>query len=113
MEITTGRLPFVLPLSQQDITPYGNGIFHLNSILQPSVATKAPCVGVAITTATKVPGCATGASHVADLDECARFLIEAAKVFANSPDLFYKAEEYNKLLALYGPLSRFQTFGEQ
>lgn len=113
MEIATGRLPFVLPLSQQDITPYGNGIFHLNSILQPSVATKAPCVGVAITTETKVPGCATGASHVADIDECARFLIEAAKVFANSPDLFYKAEEYSKLLALYGTLSRFQTFGEK
>ncbi|MBO5666097.1 MAG: DUF1177 family protein, partial [Firmicutes bacterium] len=50
MEITTGKLPQVLALSTYDITPYGNELYHLNSILQPSTASKAPTVGVAIVT---------------------------------------------------------------
>jgi hypothetical protein len=28
MEISTGRMPFVFPITTQDITPYGNGLFH-------------------------------------------------------------------------------------
>ena len=112
MEIATGRLPVVLPLTQQDITPYGNGIYHLNSILQPSVATSAPCVGVAITTQTQVPGCATGASHLNDIDDCVRFVIEAAKVYGPDQSLFYDEKEYALLLKSYGSLKQFQTFGE-
>lgn len=42
MQITTGRLPYVFPLATQDITPYGNDVHHLNSILQPCTATDAP-----------------------------------------------------------------------
>lgn len=112
MEIATGRLPVVLPLTQQDITPYGNGIYHLNSILQPSVATDAPCVGVAITTQTQVPGCATGATHLCDIDDTVRFLIEVAKSYGRDQTMFYDAEEYQKLVSLYGSLKQFQTFGE-
>ena len=81
MEITLGKPAHVFPLSQQDITPYGNDLYHLNSILQPATATKAPVVGVAIATQTPVPGCATGASHFADIEEAARFMLEAAKAF--------------------------------
>ena len=112
MEIATGRLPVVLPLTQQDITPYGNGIYHLNSILQPSVATSAPCVGVAITTQTQVPGCATGASHLNDIDDCVRFVIEAAKVYGPDQSLFYDEKAYALLLKGYGYLKHFQTFVE-
>lgn len=36
MEMTTGQLPVTFPITTQDITPYGNGVYHLNSILQPS-----------------------------------------------------------------------------
>ena len=32
----TGTLPAVLPLAMADITPYGNGAYHVNSILQPA-----------------------------------------------------------------------------
>jgi hypothetical protein len=60
MEITTGRMPAVLPIMMQDINPYENGLSHLNSILQPSVVTLFPVVGVAITTESTVSGCATG-----------------------------------------------------
>ncbi|MBW2618702.1 MAG: DUF1177 family protein, partial [Deltaproteobacteria bacterium] len=40
----TGQPPLVLPITTQDITPYGNGLFHLNSIMQPATATAAPVV---------------------------------------------------------------------
>ena len=50
MTRVTGKLPAVFPLAQQDITPYGNNVYHLNSILQPATATSSPVVGVAITT---------------------------------------------------------------
>ncbi len=59
-EIATGKLPQVFAISTLDITPYGNGLYHLNSIMQPCTCTDAPVVGVAITTQTAVPGCASG-----------------------------------------------------
>jgi hypothetical protein len=68
----TGRLPVVLPVTTQDITPYGNGVFHINSILQPATATRAPVVGVAITTETPVAGSATGATSLSSVEEAAR-----------------------------------------
>ena len=111
MEITTGRLPQVFALSQQDITPYGNGLYHLNSILQPSTATKAPVVGVAITAETAVPGCATGATHFTDCEEAARFMLEVAKAYGRGSCSLYDAVEYQHLQALYGPMDHFQTKG--
>ena len=89
MQITTGRLPYVFPLATQDITPYGNNVHHLNSVLQPCTATDAPVVGVAITTEVMVPGCATGASHFADVEEAARFMLEVAKYFGKGDLKFY------------------------
>ena len=69
MTRVTGKNPAIFPVAQQDITPYGNDLHHLNSILQPATATKAPVVGIAITTETTVPGCATGASHMEDFSK--------------------------------------------
>ena len=108
MQITTGKLPKVFPLTQQDITPYGNDLHHLNSILQPATATDAPVVGIAITTETTVPGCATGASHMTDLDEAARFMLEVAKSFGSRSLKLYDEEEFEKLQNLYGPMNHFQ-----
>ena len=68
MTRVTGKLPAIFPCAQQDITPYGNDLHHLNSILQPATATNAPVVGVAITTEQPVAGCATGASHPEDVE---------------------------------------------
>ena len=36
MSYVTGRMPQVFLIMTQDITPYGNELYHLNSILQPS-----------------------------------------------------------------------------
>ena len=112
MQITTGRLPYVFPLATQDITPYGTNVHHLNSVLQPCTATDAPVVGVAITTEVMVPGCATGASHFADVEEAARFMLEVAKYFGKGDLKFYDEEEYELLKKLYGPMNHLQTLGK-
>lgn len=111
MSITTGRLPVVFAITTQDITPYGNGVYHVNSVLQPATATTAPCVGVAITAEIPVPGCATGASHASDVELAARFVIEVAKAFGEGKCKFYDEEEYSRLTDLYGSLSHLKTLG--
>lgn len=112
MTRTTGRMPQVFALSQQDITPYGNDLYHLNSILQPSTATQAPVIGVAITVEQVVAGCATGATHGGDVEEAARFSLEVAKSFTSGACAFYDAQAYERLVALYGGFERFQTLGK-
>ena len=112
MEITTGKLPFVFPITTQDITPYGNDVYHINSILQPSTATEAPVVGIAITTEVPVPGCATGASHPFDLEQAARFSLEVAKQYGRGNCKFYDEVEFNRLTKLYGSMHHIQTLGK-
>lgn len=108
MEMTTGKLPVTFPITTQDITPYGNDVFHINSILQPSIATSAPVVGVAICTESIVPGCGTGASHEVDIALAAKFSVEVAKEFTRGISHFYDATEYAQLLKLYGSLAHLQ-----
>lgn len=107
----TGRLPLVLPVTMQDITPYGNGVYHLNSMLQPAVATSAPVVGVAITAEVAVPGSATGASQPDDVATAARFAIEVAKAFGGGRLAFYDPAELERLVDLYGSMRHLQTLG--
>lgn len=113
MTTTTGKLPVTFPITTQDVTPYGNGVYHLNSILQPCTATSAPVVGVAITAETAVPGCATGASHVVDIEEAVRFIIEVAKSYGLRKCRFYDEQEFARLVQLYGPMNHLQTLGRQ
>ena len=110
-EQVSGEPPAVFAVSQQDITPYGNKLFHLNSILQPAVATTAPVVGVAITTTVPVAGCATGASHFIDVEKAGRFVIEVAKQFGKGLCRFYETQEFQQLVKLYGPMNKFQQRG--
>lgn len=111
METVTGRPARTYPLSMADITPYGNGLYHLNSILQPSTATSAPVVGVAITTETTVPGCATGATHLSDLDEAGSFMVEAAKAFGEGTCSFFDPVEFAHFQQRYGSMAHLQTMG--
>jgi hypothetical protein len=112
MQKTTGKHAHVYPLSQQDITPYGNGLYHLNSILQPATATNAPVVGVAIAAEVPIAGCATGASHEIDIEQAARFAVEVAKDFGVNKCEFYSQEEFDLLLKLYGRMNHYQTSGK-
>lgn len=113
MQIVTGQLPVVFPITTQDITPYGNEIYHLNSILQPATATHAPVVGVAITTETAVPGCATGANHFLDIEMAVRFVVEVAKSFGEEKCSFYDEKEFQRLVSLYGSLEHLKTLGKK
>ncbi|MGD9903068.1 MAG: DUF1177 domain-containing protein [Vicinamibacterales bacterium] len=110
-EVSSGRAPVTFPLATQDITPYGNGLDHLNSIVQPATATSAPVVGVAIGAEAVVPGCATGASHEIDIADAVRFVIEVAKEFGAGRCRFYDEDAFARLVALYGDMRRLQGPG--
>ncbi len=112
MEVVTGKPAQVLPITMQDITPYGNGVFHINSILQPSCATSSPVVGVALTAEVPVPGCASGASHPVDIEMAVRFVIEAAKGFTSGSLRLYDPGEFENMVRLYGAMTHLQTLGK-
>lgn len=113
LEMTTGKLPVTFAVTTQDITPYGNDVYHINSILQPAVATDAPVVGLAITAESAVPGCGTGASHEVDIAQAIRFTVEVAKEFTNGITSFYDEREFNHLVNLYGSMKVLQTLGKE
>lgn len=111
MQIVTGENPATFPITLQDITPYGNGLYHVNSILQPSIATSSPVAGIAITSQSMVPGCATGAYHEADIESAGKFAVEVAKKFGEGKCSFYDEKEWDKIIQLYGSMSKFRTLG--
>ena len=108
MQWTTGQPARVIAITTQDITPYENGLFHMNSIMQPAVASSSPVVGVAITAETVVPGCSTGASNEIDIELAARYCVEVAKTFTAGKCTFYDKEEFKLLISLYGTMSHLQ-----
>ncbi len=112
MSWTTGELPKVCPITNQDITPYGNELYHLNSIMQPCTATDRPVVGLAITSQVPVPGCSTGASHPTDIEEAARFTLEVAKQYGKGLCSFYDEDEWVNIVNRYGSLKVLQTLGK-
>ena len=92
----------------QDITPYGNGIYHLNSMMQPSTVTKAPVVGVAITSEVPVSGAATGVNDIISIEQAARFCLEVAKYFGEDRIEFYDKNDFERLVELYGSMNKLQ-----
>ena len=112
-EMVTGQLAVTFPITTQDITPYGNNVYHINSILQPAVATDAPVVGLAITAESAVPGCGTGASHETDIALAARYVVEAAKEYTAGKASFYDKAEFATLTKLYGSMKVLQTLGKE
>jgi len=103
-ERVTGDVVHVVPITMQDITPYGNNVYHINSIMQPWLMTNAPVVGVATTAKAVIPGCGTGANYVLDLEQATRFCIEVAKEFTSGNCKFYDEKEYKILLERYGDI---------
>ena len=113
MQRTTGKLPYVFPVNMQDITPYGNDVHHINSIMQPCTCTAAPVVGVAITSEMMVPGCGTGCSLMEDIEEAARFVLEVAKDFTAGKISFYDAQDDARMNKLYGSMKHLQQLGNR
>lgn len=113
LAVVTGEPLATYPVTTQDITPYGNGVHHINSILQPATATAAPVVGLAVTSAAAVPGCQTGASHETDIASAARYAVEVAKAYGGGRLDFHDEVEFADLVRRYGSLSHLQTLGRQ
>ena len=111
MEWVTGDVPATFPVTMQDITPYGNGIYHINSIMQPSVWVDCPVVGVALTTRMPVPGCATGANMPYGLEAATRFCVETAKAYGSGQVQFYDADQFALMQKLYGSMAVLRTGG--
>lgn len=82
---------------------------HSSALLR----TDAPVVGVAITTESSVPGCATGATHEVDVAEVVQFCVEAAKEFTAGKCSFYDKDEFEMIQKLYGSMKVLQTRGNQ
>ncbi|OEV04125.1 DUF1177 domain-containing protein [Streptomyces oceani] len=111
LSVVTGQPLVTYPVTTQDITPYGNGVHHINSILQPATATNAPVVGLAVTSSAAVPGCQTGASHETDIAAAARYAVEVAKAYGAGRLDFHDAEEFAGLVRRYGAMNHLQTLG--
>jgi hypothetical protein len=112
LEWTSGKPVRIMPITTADITPYGNGLDHINSILQPCTATTSPVMGVTLTAETVVPGCGTGASQEADIRSAGVFCIEVAKAFTQGKCRFYDEAEFHRMVHLYGPMKILQTLGK-
>ncbi len=103
----------VLPLSTYDITPYGNGLYHVNSILQPAVACNVPTVGVAITAETAVPGSATQASHPQDIALATSFVLEVARRHGARALDFFDEGEFAEARRRYGSMGQLKGSGNE
>jgi hypothetical protein len=107
----TGQPPVVAPITMQDIIPYTTPVYHINSMMQPWIYTKAPIVGVAITTSMVVPGSATGATNIFHLEQATRFVVEVAKDFGRGRVKFYDEEEWKKIISIHGSLADLMRRG--
>lgn len=105
-ERVAGHPPVIVPLFTQDVTPPGNGVHHINSIMQPATLTDAPVIGVALTSPVVLGGASTGVTDEQDLAAAARFCVEVAKEFSSGALAFYEAAEHARLVELYGSLGR-------
>lgn len=104
MSDVTNELPVILPITMQDITPYGTGVYHINSIMQPGNLFDGPVVGVATVAKNRVPGRATSASTPQTLEEATRFCVETARRYGNGDVEFYDKSQYDLLVKLYGDM---------
>lgn len=109
VERVAGHAPMLVPIFTQDITPPGNGIHHINSILQPATLTSAPIIGVALLSPVVTGGASTGMTDEHDLAMAARFVVEVAKEFSNGTLPFYYEDEFQGLVDLWGDRAQGQS----
>ncbi len=107
-ERTAGRAPFVVPIFTQDITPPGNGLHHINSLLQPATVTDAPVIGIALLSPIVLGGASTGVVREAELATAGRFVVEIAKEFTAGTLALYHRDEFERFVDLYGSMKRLQ-----
>ena len=104
MEMVTGRLPVIFPVSQQDLTPYESGIHHVCGMMLGNLFTDAPVLGVPITTESQTWPAWTNVSHATELDQAGRFCLEVATRFGLGECEFFYENDYAGMKKLYGPI---------
>ncbi len=107
----TGEPPAIVPITMQDILPFSTPVYHINSMMQPWIYTKAPVVGVAITARMAIPGSATGATNIWALEQATRFVVEVAKEFTAGRARFYDEEEWKKIVEIHGSVREIMRRG--
>jgi hypothetical protein len=104
-ERVTGEVAAVVPVTMQDITPYGNNIYHINSIMQPWLFTDAPVLGLATIASVTVPGSGSGANYAMALESATRYCIEVARDYTAGNCKFFDEKEYDVLVSRYGDMA--------
>ena len=107
----TGEPARIVPITLQDILPFSTKVYHINSMMQPWIYTKAPVVGVATTTSLPVPGSATGATNAWALEQATRFVIEVAKEYTAGRIKFYDEAEWNTIMQVHGRIDEILKKG--
>lgn len=110
-ERVTGRSAVVIPLSTYDITPYGNGLPHMNSIVQPATASRCPVIGVGTLAESAVPGTATGANQMVDISLAIGFCVEVARDYLAGRLTVYDQKALDHAVTTYGSLSQLKQSG--
>ena len=107
----TGEPVKIVPITLQDILPFSTKVYHINSMMQPWIYTKAPVMGVATTTSLPVPGSATGATNAWVLEQATRFIIEVAKEYTAGRIKFYDESEWNTIIRVHGRIDEILKRG--
>lgn len=102
MEMVTGKLPVIFPVSQQDLTPYELGIHHVCGMMLGNLFTDAPVMGVPLTTESQTWPAWTNVSHPDVLEQAGRFCLEAAARFGVGDCRMYYEDDYIGMKKYFG-----------
>ncbi len=102
MEMVTGKLPVIFPVSQQDLTPYESGIHHVCGMMLGNLFTDSPVMGVPLTTESQTWPAWTNVSHPDVLEQAGRFCLEVATRFGAGECRMYYEDDYTGMKKYFG-----------
>lgn len=108
LETVSSCQPVVFPVTTYDITPESNGLYHVNSILQHAQIAACPVVGVALTSASLIPGVTLRHNDLADVELAVQFALEVAFSFTAGNIHLCNSHELKQALERYGYPSYYQ-----
>ncbi|MDO4565640.1 MAG: DUF1177 family protein [Clostridia bacterium] len=94
LETVSSRSAVVFPITNYDLTPDGNGLYHINSIMQHSLIADCPVVGVALTSSGLVPGVTLRHNDLSDAELAMQFALEVAFGFTAGNVTLYDKDEF-------------------
>ena len=102
---TSGTSPQMLPITMYDITRGNNNpSLRVNNLLTPNVFTDKPVVGIGISTQTKPPTWMRNSSHFAEIEDTARFMVEAVLAYDSNDLALYDAGMFTRAKTRYSSI---------